>query len=145
MQLEPVTINSGTPVTALAVTSDGRYAVANAADATAIVWDLGTGRVTRRLDHSIMAAYSPMQIEMKSDAAVGLAVLPDDHLAICASASSVRLWNIDTGAMMQVLQELPRPTPETALDATIREAGSTSHNGMTLQLSCSPRMQPRRF
>ena len=123
MQLEPVTINSGTPVTALAVTSDGRYAVSNGTDATAVVWDLGTGRVTRRLDHSIMGSYSPMQIEMTSDPAVGLAVLPDDRLAICASASSVRLWNIDTGAMMRVLQDLPRPTPETALDAVYTGVG----------------------
>ena len=77
-------------VNAVAVTSDGRYALSGSADGTLRVWDLHTGTYLRAFDADTVADHSAVVWTV--------AVTPDSRYAFSGSEDNIlRLWDVATG------------------------------------------------
>jgi WD40 repeat protein len=92
------TLKHGVAVTALAVSTDGRYAATNAADAKVRIWDLKRGRIAYELD-DVPARVSNFSFSADGSKLVTVAPLSpthDDQHAI-EQHSLVQFWDMSTG------------------------------------------------
>jgi WD40 repeat protein len=95
-QAPPVTPRTleghSSPVSSVAVTSDGRFAVSGSADTTLRVWDLASGRTLRTLEGH------PNDVE-------AVAVTPDGHRAVSGSEDgTLRVWDLASGETLRTLE-----------------------------------------
>ena len=74
---------------AVAITSDGRYAVSGSYDRTLRLWDLESKQALRTL-------------EGHSDSVRAVAITPDGRYAVSASAErSLRVWDLESGQTLR--------------------------------------------
>jgi len=80
------------PVTAVELTSDGRYAVSSSDDGTLRVWDLASGQSTKTL-------------QGHTGSIVALALTSDGRYAVSGSTDhTLRVWDLATGQSIKTLE-----------------------------------------
>jgi hypothetical protein len=106
------------PVTAMAVTPDGRFAVSGSADATLRVWELATGRPQATLPGH-------------TGPVTTVAVTPDGRFAVSGSADAIlRVWDLTTDERSATLPAHMSPVKAVAVTPNGRFAvsvGSTDN------------------
>ncbi|MGA8659345.1 MAG: protein kinase [Chthoniobacterales bacterium] len=101
-------------VHAVALTSDGRFAISGSGDGTLRVWDLESNRSAR-----ILAGHTgPVS---------AVAISPNDRLAVSASSdSTLRVWDLESGQSLRALEGHRSPVFSVAITPDGRYAVSAS-------------------
>ncbi len=69
-------------MTAVAITSDGRFGISGSTDKTLRLWELQTGKCLRTFKEH-------------EETVAAVAITPDGQFALSGSADKVRLWGLD--------------------------------------------------
>jgi WD40 repeat protein len=93
------------PVSAIAISPDGRYLASGSQDSTVKLWDLASGRLLRTLTGH-------------QSKVLALAISPDGrYLATAGEDGAARIWDVQTGSADRALAIQPGPVTSVAFSA----------------------------
>ena len=93
-------------VASVAISADGQRVVSGSSDGTAKIWDAQTGRLIRTFDAHVEQPTAKSKEETAARRVYAVALSPDGQRILSGGSSSLHIWEIATGKLLQAHTEL---------------------------------------